>query len=70
MVEKFPAAAKNNAAYIAFTLLWTEVSMAYPASVTANGIMTNIYRILSQSENVAMIILMPNETTQGGTEYN
>lgn len=44
--------------------------MAYPASVTANGIMTKIYRILSQSENVATIILMPNETTQGGTEYS
>jgi len=44
--------------------------MAYPASVTANGIMTNIYHILSQSENAAIIMLMPNETTQGGTEYN
>jgi len=44
--------------------------MAYPATVMANGIITNMYRILSQSENVAMIMLMPNETTQGGTEYN
>ena len=44
--------------------------MAYPATVMANGIMTNIYRILNQSENAAMIMLVPNATTQGGTEYS
>ena len=36
----------------------------------ANGIMMNKYRILNQSENTAMVMLVTNATTQGGTEYN
>jgi len=44
--------------------------MAYPIRPTADPIMMNRYLILSQSENVAIIMLAPNETTQGGTEYS
>ena len=47
-----------------------EMSTAYPATATVNGIMMNMYRILNLSESVAMIMLIPNVTTQGGTEYS
>lgn len=44
--------------------------MAYPTNPTADGIMMNMYRILNQSENVAMAMPKPNEAIQGGTEYS
>ena len=47
-----------------------EMSTAYPATATVIEIMMNMYRILNLSESIAMIMLMPNAATQGGTEYS
>jgi hypothetical protein len=39
----------------------------YPARAMTSGITMKMYLILNQSENVAMIMLVPNEKAQGGT---
>ena len=70
IAEKFPATAKNNAAYVACTLSWTEMRIAYPTRVMTSGIMMKMYLILNQSERAAMVMLIPNEKAQGGTEYS